>query len=39
MREGDFMVMFPEDAHRPNLLAEGMSGGESIELAVFKVRL
>lgn len=39
MNEGDFAIFFPQDAHRPGMLAPGMDKGAYIDLAVFKIKL
>lgn len=37
MRKGDFAVFYPQDAHRPNVLAPGLAAGACVDMAVFKV--
>lgn len=37
MRKGDFAIFFPQDAHRPNVLAPGLDAGACVDMAVFKV--
>lgn len=39
MNEGDFALLYPGDAHRPNMLAPDQQPGDSVGVAVFKVRL